>query len=492
MMERNRPPHSIGYNFVMNFILSASQFLFPLITFPYISRVLLAEGSGKVTFASSVASYFLMAASLGIPTYGIRACAQVRNDRTQLSRTAQEIFFINVITTVLSTLAFLGCIFCVPRLQSDRTLFLLHAASLLLNELGVNWLFQALEQYDYITMRTLAFKVLCVVLMFFLVKDRDDYVIYAGISIFASIASNLLAFFHARTYVDFSWKGNYHFRRHLKPIFVLFAQSLAVSIYTNLDTVMLGFMKADVEVGYYNAAVKVKTVLVSLVTSLGAVLLPRMSFYVKETREQDFLDAMTMGLNVTLLMALPLTTYFTLYASESIRFLAGEGYAGAVLAMQLITPAVIPIGITVILGIQVLTALEKESIVLFSVIVGALVDLGLNLALIPAWGAAGAALATTLAETSVLVVQVIFTWNLLRKIASGLRWHRYLLILLPGFLAACGFKLLPIASLFWKLAFSASAFFGFYAVGLLLLKEPIALQLLDMLLQQLRKLKKKT
>ena len=192
----------------------------------------------------------------------------------------------------------------------------------------------------------------------------------------------------------------------------LFAQSLAVSIYTNLDIVMLGFMKTDVDVGYYNAAVKVKTILVSLVSSLGSVLLPRMSYYAKENMSEKFYERMSMALNFTALIAFPLSIYFSMFSEECIRFLAGNGYSGAVLAMRIITIAIIPIGLTGILGIQVLTAIEKEKYVLYSVIVGAVLDFFLNLLLIPRFGATGASLATTIAEFSVLVVQLILNFIL--------------------------------------------------------------------------------
>ena len=298
--------HSIKYNFLMNFVLSASQFIFPLITFPYVSRVLLAEGSGKVTFVASVANYFSMVASLGIPTYGIRACAQVRDDRDKLSKTAHELLIINSITTLLVVVTYIACVLLVPRFRTERTLFLINGINILLNMFGMNWLFQALEQYDYITFRSILFKIVSVFLMLALVHEKTDYVIYGGIAVFAAVGSNLLNLLRARKYIDFKWIGNYNLRRHIKPIMVLFAQSLAVSIYTNMDTVMLGFMKEDVDVGYYNAAVKVKTILLSLVSSLGSVLLPRMSYYAKEHMKMKFMETTSMALNANIFSTSPI------------------------------------------------------------------------------------------------------------------------------------------------------------------------------------------
>ena len=149
---------SVKLNFIMNAILTMSSFIFPLITFPYVSRILLPEGTGKVSFATSVISYFAMFAQLGIPTYGIRACAQVRDSKEELTRTAQEIFFINLVMTILSYAVFIVGLFTVPRLQQDKRLFLIVSSTLFFNAIGMEWLYKALEQYTYITVRSIIFK----------------------------------------------------------------------------------------------------------------------------------------------------------------------------------------------------------------------------------------------------------------------------------------------------------------------------------------------
>ena len=479
--------HSIKYVFLMNFFLSASQFIFPLITFPYISRVLLAEGIGKVSFSSSVANYFMIVASLGIPTYGIRACAQVRDDRRKLSKTVQEILILNAITTALVTATYIFLIFTVSKFKADKTLFLINGLSILLNMFGMNWLFQALEQYEYITIRSLAFKIISVLAMFAFVRKESDYVFYGGITVFASVGSNILNVVRAKRYVNLKWMGDYHLRRHMKPIMILFAQSLAVSVYTNLDTVMLGFMKADVDVGYYNVAVKIKTILVSLVTSLGNVLLPRMAYYAKERNKEAFMNTMQKALNFTTLLSVPLAIYFCMYSSDSIRFLAGDGYADAVLAMQIIIIAIIPIGITSILGVQVLTAIEKEKYVLLSVTIGALSDFALNCVFISSMGAAGAALATTISEFIVLIVQVIYTKQLLCDISHELHFHTYILLVIPSIAFAYMVKIFEFESSFIRLLISAIIFFGIYGIELLLAKDSLVMNAFDSLKKKLKK-----
>ena len=479
--------HSVGYNFIMNFLLTASSFLFPLITFPYVSRVLQATAMGRVSFVASVANYFLMVASLGIPTYAIRACAQVRDDRKQLSKVAQEILIINLIATALVMVTYGVMIVTVPRFRSDTTLFLINGVQIILNAIGVNWLYQALEQYDYITIRSVLFKIASVVLMFLFVKSEGDYVIYGAITVFAAAGANVLNLIRMWRYVDLKKEGKYEFRRHLKPIFVLFAQNAAVSVYTNLDTVMLGFMKGDYEVGLYSAAVKIKAVLLSLVTSLGNVLLPRMSYYAKQNDTERFQNTAVSALNFTMMLSVPLALFFTMYAGDSILLLAGAGYAGAVLATQLLTVAVVPNGLTGVLGVQVLTAESREKCVLYSVIGGAVIDFALNLVFIPKYGVAGAALATMIAEFGVLAIQMFYTRGLLRRILRTIRAWAYVLAALAGAALGMVASLFTIDAVVLRLLLRAALFGIGYGLVLLLLREPLLLKILSKIFRKKQK-----
>ena len=175
---------SVQFNVIMNFIYTVSSIIFPMITFPYVTRVLLVEGNGKVAAATSVITYLTMIASLGIPTYGIRACAKVREDARKLSKTVQELLLINTVTTVITYAVFLLLLFTVPQFQEEQSLYAVMSINMLLNVVGVSWLYSALEQYAYITVRSLVFKILSIILMFLFVKEPADYVVYGGIILF--------------------------------------------------------------------------------------------------------------------------------------------------------------------------------------------------------------------------------------------------------------------------------------------------------------------
>lgn len=467
---------SIKKNFIMNAILTMSSFLFPLITFPYISRVLLPIGTGRVSFATSFIAYFNMFAQLGIPTYGIRACAKVRDDREELTRTAHELLMINLVMSLISYVILIFAIILVPRVRTDRVLILLLSSTIFLTAIGMEWLYKALEQYSYITIRSIIFKFVALIAMFLFVHKQEDYVIYGGITILASSASFIFNLINAHKYIDMRPVGNYHPMRHIKAVGVFFAMACATTIYTNLDTLMLGFMKTDIDVGYYNASVRIKTILVSVVTSLGTVLLPRASYYIEQGKLDEFRRISGKALNFVALAALPMMVYFILFARQGIFFLSGDAYAGAILPMQIIMPTLVFIGFSNILGIQMLLPLGRERIVLYSEIAGAITDLVLNAILIPHMAAAGAAIGTVAAELVVLIVQYI---NLKAEVSNHIRTIHFGRIVLAISLAAAAsvwIRRLEFGS-FIILVLSAIVYFGVYGLFMLLAKEPLFMEL---------------
>ena len=476
---------SLKLNFIMNSILTMSSFIFPLITFPYVSRILLPEGTGKVSFATSVISYFAMFAQLGIPTYGIRACAKVRDNRKELTKTAQEIFGINIVMTLLAYAVFVVALITVPRLQQDKTLFLIVSTTMIFNAIGMEWLYKALEQYTYITIRSIIFKFVALVAMFLLIHEKSDYVIYGGISILASSASNVFNFVNVHRYIGFRPVGQYDFKRHLKPITVFFAMSCATTVYTHLDTVMLGFMTTDADVGYYNAAVKIKTILVSIVTSLGTVMLPRASYYVEHGMKEEFHRITCKAINFVFLLATPLMVYFMLFAKEGIFFLSGDAYAGSIAPMQLIMPTLPFIGLSNIMGIQILVPLGKEKVVLYSEIAGAVVDLIINWILIPSMASAGAAIGTLVAEAVVTVWQYVALRDTVADAYKRVRYIPIILGIVLGSLASVWTKTLGMYE-FFTLALSAVIFFGIYGIVLIVAKEPLTLEIVKQVFGKLK------
>ncbi len=469
---------SLTVNVIMNTLLSMSAFIFPLITFPYVSRVLLNVGTGKVSFANGIIAYFALFAQLGIPTYGIRACAKVRDDKEKLTKVVQELLIINTAISILVYIVFLVALFTVPKMRNDSTLFLITSSTIFFNVIGVEWMYKGLEQYTYITVRSIIFKFIGVILMFILVKDQTDYVCYGFITIFAASASNIFNLINLHKYISLKPVGNYDFKQHLKAVVVFFAMSCATTIYTNLDTVMIGFIKGAGENGYYNAAIRIKSILVSIVTSLGAVLLPRASYYLENNLIGEFKKISAKAINFVFIIAIPMLVYFMLFANESIHFLAGDAFDNSILPMQIIMPTLLFIGLTNIMGIQMLVPLGREKCVLYSEIAGAITDLVLNAILIPFIGAAGAAIGTVAAEAVVMVVQYIYLKDEVKPIFVEIR---YGLIAIATILSAGVALLTKMLSWhpFFILVVSAIIFFGIYALVLTVGRDPLVLELED-------------
>lgn len=428
-MEQNVKIHSVKYNFVMNIILKISSFIFPLITLPYITRTLGAIGNGKVAFASSVVNYFVMFAQLGLPTYGVRACAKCRDNKDKLTKTVQELLLINAVAVGVSYIVLVVGTLSIPKLQEEPELMLINSITIILNMAGMEWLYQAIEQYQYITVRNLFFKIVSIVLMFLFVHNPDDYIIYGAISVLSAGGSNILNLFHCRKFLAHkTYLGRYNLKQHMKPIFVFFALSVAVSIYTSMDTVMLGFLSNDKEVAYYALATKLKMVLALTVSALGPVLLPRMTYCLNNGKYKKFKNYIEKSLHFVLLSSIMIVIYFIIMTPQIIEVLGGLEYQPATMCMQVITFAVIPLGIGNIACSQILTPLGKEILTMYSTICGAIINFIANIILIPKVGAVGAALATVLAESIVAIIQVYYAWNEIKEAFAKIEYFKLILI----------------------------------------------------------------
>ena len=456
----------------MNFILTVSNFLFPLIIFPYVSRVLLPEGTGKVAFALSIVSYFTLFASFGVETYGIRAIAQVRDDKDRLSKTMHELLFINIISMVIVYIALVIAISVVPKFAMEKELFWVTSLFVLFTIIGIEWLYKGLEKYQYITIRTIVFKIASLFLVFLFVKEKSDYIIFAFISIFAIVGSGVLNLINSRKLINYTLYSEYEFKKHLKPMFVLFLTSMAIAIYTSLDEGLLGLLSSPEQVGYYNAAVRVKGILFTLITSLGVVLLPRLSYYVENHMETEFHEALAKSTNFIIVIAASVVIFFTLFAKETILILAGENYVASIIPLQIVVWALILSAITNILGIQILLPLKKDKQLLFSVLCAATVDVIANFLLVPKLAAVGTALSVIAAELSVLIVQIIILRQYIKILFSGLQLHKIIIALLIAIACALFVREIVVnTSTLIIFLCSSSVFFLAYFIILLLLKE---------------------
>lgn len=399
---------SIKKNFIYNTLNTVTQLLFPLLTFPYASRIMLADGIGQVNFFTSIISYITLFTSIGIPLYAIRESARVRENPQALSRISMEIILLHASLTLLGYLAvFILCLF-VPEIKADIPLFLLLSLSVLLNAIGCNWLFQAVEDFKYITIRGLIVKFVAVILLFLFVKTREDLLWYALYTVIGSVGGNVFNLFRMRRYVRlslFCW-SELHPLRHLKPSLKIFVLNLIISIYINLDSIMLGFISGATSVGYYTGATKITSILVSVVSSLGAVMLPRLSNLVQKGDNEGFNRLSQKSVDFTMTFATPMFVGLMILAPSLIRLFCGPSYAPSILTLEIISPIILIIGLSGVMGIQVLYPQGRENLVILSTAIGAGVNFMLNCFLIPLYAQNGAAIATLFAESSVTLTMI--------------------------------------------------------------------------------------
>ena len=252
-MKRNK---SLGVNAILNGIKSLMSVLFPLITFPYVSKVLQVGNLGKYNFASSVNSYFLLLSALGISTYAIREGAKYRDNNEDMSKFASEIFTINFISMIVAYILLAVTIFTISKFRIYSVLIWIFSIEIFFNTIGTEWIYCIYEEYEYITKRSIIFQFCSMILLFILVKNPEDYYIYAGITVFATAGSNIINYFNAKKLCNIKLCLNIDWNRHLKPILVIFATTLATTIYVNSDTTILGFLTTDYNVGLYSVSVK--------------------------------------------------------------------------------------------------------------------------------------------------------------------------------------------------------------------------------------------
>ncbi len=406
---------SIKKNFMYSSVLKVLNIIFPLITFPYVARILSPTGIGKIDFSLSIVQYFVLIAQVGIPTYAIRECSRVRDDKAKLTQTVQEILLINFFTMIFSYIIFFTTVFNVETLSSYKTLLIITSINILSTSIGVEWFYQSIEEYKYITIRSLLVKLVSLFLIFAFIRHENDFIIYGAIVVLSNSLGYVYNFFHIQEHIKiFTKQDNYNFKRHIKPVIILFAMSISVSVYINLDKVMLGLICGDSSVGLYSAANKLVKIILTLVTSLGVVLFPRMSYYIESNEVLQVQKLISNALNFIIMISLPATVGIIMLATPTIQIFAGYEYIEAITTIRIISPIIIAIALSNLIGIQILVSHGKEKITLVSTILGAVINLSLNLILIPILKQNGAAIGTLVAETSVMTFQLFYAYSYIK------------------------------------------------------------------------------
>lgn len=392
---------SLKYNALMSSINTGVTLLFPLVTLPYVSRVLSVENIGKYNFSNTFISYFALLATLGVNTYGVRECSKVRDNYEEASSVVSQIFTINIITTLFSYVVLATLLISVGSISAYKTCIVVFSTTIFFTTFGVEWVYKAYERFTFITIRTVVFKIVSLILIFIFIRDEDDYVVYAMITAFGTCAPYLINFIQSRKLCSIRLTRKMELKIHLKPLLVLSASALAVHAYNSADTIMLGLLSNDYAVGLYTTASKIYLMAKSVLLSVLTVTVPRLTSLVNN-REQ-FQSLIKKIVNVMNFIALPSMSGIILMSDEILFVIAGEEYVGASIPLKILGIAIIFSMYAWISSECILVPNEKEKDSLISTSIAALLNIALNIFLIPIWSATAAAITTVVAEACVMI-----------------------------------------------------------------------------------------
>lgn len=372
--------------------------VFPLITFPYISRTLLTKNVGKINFGNSVISYFSLVASLGISTYAIRECSKVRDNHEELSNTASQIFSINIISTLISYFALVVTLVVARPLDNYRELICIQSATILFTTLGADWINSAMEDFKSIAVRTIGMQLVSLALMFIFVKQPEDYVKYAVISVVASSGANIINIFYRRKFCTIKFTIKMDINKHLSPIILMFSMILSQTIYTNSDTTILGLLRGDYEVGLYSTSVKIYRLINSMIASVSLVVMPQLSSGFAKKDYVEVNKLLKYSMNFIIVLGLPCIVGVNVIALPIIDLMAGPEFYGAATSLHILT---ITLAFSLIggwFGNMTMIPAGREKVCLLSCCISALVNIIMNIILIPKYGLNAAASTTAIAE----------------------------------------------------------------------------------------------
>lgn len=399
-----RDTKSVVKNSIFNIIYKGFTAIFPLVTTSYIAKILLPEGVGKVEYAITIVTYFVTIASLGIPSYGVKAVAQASED--EKGNVFFELLTINSASTVLCIIAYYVFIFSTAYFTGRRMLFAVVGLMLFLNLFNIDWFLQGIEEYSYIAVRGIVMKIVSFAAMLIFVKNENDYINYAFVLCVGTAGNYLLNVFRLKKYIVFK-RYNLHIKRHLIPVLVLFATTVATQIYTMLDSTMLEYIHGEIYVGYYSTAVKIVRMIYTVSIAMVAPLYPRISGYIKDENKDAVNAILSEGTRIVSLIAFPAAVGLFCMADWIIVVLFGDAFMPSALTLRILSPLVIVFSLAYFLGHIILMSLNREKTLLYSTILGASVNVILNSLLIPGLQQNGAAIASLIAEICVTAFVVL-------------------------------------------------------------------------------------
>lgn len=372
----------------------------------YVSRILLPVGVGKVASAQNIASYFVTAAALGLPSYGVREFAKVREDTAKKNSLFTELFIINLISTTISLIAYIFVLILNNGFNGEGALYICCGLAIFFNYLNIDWIYQGLEEYGYITGRSVVIKCISLALLVVFVKTREDYVAYALLTSLALGGNYIFNVIHARKMVGFTLV-NLKIRKHIKPIVFIAGIIFMSTIYNKIDITMLSALSTDEAVGYYSYAQRTVNIVLTMCSAVTAIFLPRLSYYY-DNEKAVFYKLMDKGFQILCLGVVPLAVGLFLTANQAVVLLYGDSFTPTGTTIKLMCPLILIKGFGDLLCYQLAYSSKNEYILLPGSAIASIINVITNSILIPLYAQNGAVIASVMSELTTNIIQFLY------------------------------------------------------------------------------------
>lgn len=402
---------SLKKNFIYSSILTVSTYLFPLIVYPYVSRTLGLSNIGIVNFIDNLVIYFVFLSMMGITIVGVREIAAVRSNRQALSATFMSLLSLTIITTLLAIAILWISMYTVPTLFPYRDMLYVGLIKLVFNLFLIEWFFMGMEDFKYITKRSVLVKCLYVASVFLFVKEPSDYKLYFFLCVAVIIVNSLINIVYSRNFVTYSF-CLVNLKPYYKAFLIMGVYMLFTNVYTYLNPVWLGFVTNTDEVGYFTTATKLHHIIMAVLLSFTNILYPRVSNLLAEGNKVEFWNKINIAFEAIFLFSFPTIVFLLVAGPDLLHLFVGDGFEGSYLPLRIISPLVLIIGIEQILVIQILLTMHQDSTVLRNSFIGAFVALILNILITASMGAPGSAIIWVIAEG---VIMVLSSFDIYRK-----------------------------------------------------------------------------
>lgn len=473
---------SIKKNAIANAIRQVSSVAFPLITFPYVSRVIGVESYGKFNFSNSIVQYAVMCGMLGIVNYAVREGSRIRDDKKAFNNFASEIFTINLIAILISYIILFITVFIYQKLHPYTTLIFILSIQVFTSLIGVDWIITIEEDYIYSTIRQIIVQLISLILIFVFVHEETDLYAYTVIIVFSSGCNSIFNYLRSRKYVQIQLTLNRTLINHVRHILLIFVCTISSTIYVSSDITMLGVLKGDYEVGLYSVSTKIYSIVKQLIGAVLIVFVPRLSYYLGTNNESLYKEFLDRIVNGSCAVIFPIMVGLIMVSDKVILFVAGNEYYDAYHSLQILSVAIIFAVFASIVTTHIMLPMKLDNYLMLVTGMSAVTNILLNVFLIPKYGIIGASVTTVIAEGMMTLVG----FYLVRK--TYVLHLSYILSYLTGCIAIVLFCLimnLILSNIILNLIISVLGSIILYFSILLLLKNPIMMDIVQKLKKKL-------